>query len=843
MAVATRAYRGVERHQEIDPGRRRDDVRSTWQRMADGLDKPGGALFGFMMLAILVCSVGLLLPGAGEVAFGIALAVYASRYSFGKRRWTVPYRIPAHLFHSTGIKFLDSSTSKPGDAVWYHGRETNTNRQVWSAANDLRTHRLVVGTTGSGKTEELLGAIFNALILDSGAMLVDAKADPKTVDSLMNVVRVFGRDEDLLITNYIMGGRDFADGLDNRRSHTYNPLSSGSAAMKSELMVSLLDGGQNGGSDMWQGRAVNFMEAICPPLSFLADRGFVLFNPKLLCDFYLIENIENLLWFGIFIDLNGKMINLKQGGDDYRRIYNTMSEKYCGNLRLYMQNIPAYSIPKEPHRPVQMDEALWNVFMNRPNPPQEEENDKDKKKAQSAEKAREEVLRQHGFITMQLVRATGNLTFNYGHIYNDEIGEINYRDVLLNRRVLMVLLPALERSKPTMEQLGKLALASIKGLLATLLDTPLEGCRREIIDARPSNAPVPFPIVLDEYGQIALPGFSVVPAQARSYGVSMTFGTQDYASLVRNNKEEGEATWENTNLRHCGRMTGGEESETFKRIAGAAGQAIVSVSQGMEYVKGAVERFRVSDNSTLEKVSRVNADDLSQQQDGEFHMIVGTKADEGKGARNAGGPRVVRYLAFYTGNVPVADTMRLVPYVQVKKFSDTERDDIARNEAVAQRLVGSTSAEVSAAVDPILREAIREARVAAGQAPAASDACEDLIDKFLFFARAMKWQISPAQMDRWLEGYDKEVRRDIAERAAQRIASAGANAALRAAEATARDSGVDPRVAKRHTDLAAMIVAAWKAANLAPPKQDDVPGRQAAIARAKAAEARPVLVH
>ena len=260
--VKGRTYRGVERHQEIEPARRRDDVRTAWRRVSDRLDTPNGALYSFMGLSFLVCTLGVLLPGAGEISALLAAGVYGTKYAFGKRRWDAPYRVPAYLAHIAGIKFLDSSTGKPGDGLIYHGSEINTGKQVWSSARDTTTHRLVIGTTGSGKTEELLGNIFNALLLDSGAMMVDGKSDPKTVDSLVRICRVVGREEDVLIKNYVMGGRDFASGLDDRRSHTYNPLSSGSAAMKSELMVSLLDTGQGNGSDMWQGRAINFMEGI-----------------------------------------------------------------------------------------------------------------------------------------------------------------------------------------------------------------------------------------------------------------------------------------------------------------------------------------------------------------------------------------------------------------------------------------------------------------------------------------------------------------------------------------------------------------------------------------------------
>ena len=381
-----------------------------------------------------------------------------------------------------------------------------------------------------------------------------------------------------------------------------------------------------------------------------------------------------------------------------------------------------------------------------------------------------------------------------------------------------------------MEQLGKMAVASIKGVLATLLDTPLEGDRRTIIEGRPSNAPVPYGIICDEYGYYVVPGFAVAPAQARSYGVSMTFGVQDYPSLTRANKEEGEATWENTNLRHCGRMTGGEESETYKRIAGAGGYAFVNTAQGMEFKRGAVDRFRVSDQTTLEKVHRINSDDLAQQENGEFHLIVGSKSDAGGGAAPTGGARVVRYMAFYTGDVPVPDELRLVHYVQVKPPSDSERDDIARNEAVAQRLARTTPDGLRAAIEAD---------------PEAADVREDLITKFLYYCRAMSWQVSVPEMRRWLDRYDERAREEIARKAARRAADAGAGTVLRATGAVVRSAMTDRRLAALHLDLAGAVVAGGKRANAdaAVVEEARTTERTAAAAREKTVEARAALVH
>lgn len=771
--MAQKVFRGVEAHQEVSIANRRDDVRSIWTRLGDALDTPRGTAMYFGVLAGLAAVPLCFVPGSGEVGVCAALATLSLRYNYKTRLWEAPFRVPAYLGKKLGLK--DGTTGRAAQGLIYLGREINTNRQVWATPNDVRTHRLVIGTTGSGKTEEILGNTFSTLALDSGAMMVDGKSDPKTFNSLFAVCRVLGRDEDMFVLNYIMGGRDFADGMDSRRSHTYNPLGSGSAAMKSELMVSLLDSGSGGGGDMWQGRAISFLEAICPPLSYLADRGIVLFNPGLLCEYFLLENIENLLWFGILRDMNGNNVDLKHGTDDQRRIFNTLTEKYCGNLRVYVENLPGYSAvkPKKPHNPSYMSQEEFGAYMSdlqvRWKAYVESAGaEGDDKKKQTAEQTRGKVLEQHGFITMQLVRATGNMTFNYGHIYNDEIGEINYRDMLLNRRIQLVMLPALERSKQTMEQLGKMAVSSIKGVLATLLDTPLEGRRREIIDGRPSNAEIAMSVTLDEYGYYVVPGFAAAPAQARSYGVSITFGTQTYTDLLKGNKEEGEATWENTNLRECGRMTGGEKSETFSKFAGAAGQATVSVAQEMDYNYGvSFDRFTLGRGSRLEKVDRISSDDLVQQQDGEFHLVVGAKSKMVGGTAKHGAAKVVRLLAFYTGNIPQPDRLALVHYVQVKAFSEAERDTVMQNEGIARALAG------------ISDEALHTAMMEKAKVLRSKRGREYVLERFMWRAGmgagagrgtdamardegAGGWDMSKADIVRWLDRYDAMRLKEIA---------------------------------------------------------------------------------
>lgn len=743
--VNKKNYQGTSSTNEVRANLRRDDTRSFTKKLSNALDTPNGTLIYFIGIAFTVATVGVFLPFSGEIGLLIAIITVLLKYNYTSRRWSAPFRVPEYLLKKTQINYKDDTLGgKTGSGQIYMGHDLETNEEIWATSNDLRTHRLVVGTTGSGKTEEIMGNIFNALALNSGSMLIDGKSDPKTFASIFRLCRLFGREEDLQVLNYIMGGRDFAAGLDSKRSNTFNPLSLGSPAMKSELMTSLLDSA-SAGTDMWQNRAIAFLDAIVPPLSFLADKGFLLFNAKLLCDFYLLDNIENLVWFGIFRDQNGEMINLKDGDEDYRRIYQILWEKYFPSMQLYLQNLPGYRIPTSPHKLVGMTQAEYHRIILKEKPPSmtEEEYKRmaekiEKDEKLGDEKRREKVLEQHGYITMQLVRASGNLTFNYGHIYNDQIGEINYRDILLNRRFLLVMLPALERASQNMEQLGKMAVSSVKGVLATMLDTPLEGSYRKIIEGRPSNAKIPYFIICDEYGYYVVKGFAVAPAQGRSYGVSITFGTQDIASLSKADKAEGEATWENTNLRSAGRLNGGEESETFKKFQGAAGKAYVQMAKTADFSRSKIDNFRLSDQSSLELVDRLSIDDLAQQQDGEFHLVVGVKSKGNSGAL------VRRYLAFYTGDIGKTDDLRLVPYCQVKMFSDTERQNIVRNEAIASYLTNVGSEKLTQTImDSSAYETVKN----------------DIIAQF--FSTFGKWDdLSEETVRQWVDDYDERLEQE-----------------------------------------------------------------------------------
>ena len=76
---------------------------------------------------------------------------------------------------------------------------------------------------------------------------------------------------------------------------------------------------------------------------------------------------------------------------------------------------------------------------------------------------------------MQLTRVFTSLADTYGHIMRTNLADVDLKDVVLNRRILVVLLPALEKSPDELSNLGKIVIASLKAMMAAGLGENVEG--------------------------------------------------------------------------------------------------------------------------------------------------------------------------------------------------------------------------------------------------------------------------------------------------------------------------------------------------------------------------------
>ncbi len=163
--------RGVEAHHEVDPTRLLRDTRTPGERI--------GAFFSdssnVAILLVVLGAIGYVYPVSsffGAILGGIAY-LYAS-----SRKQKLPFRLPM-VARTKDYNDLIPGIKKPYMArgITYFGNDIKNAEELWFANEDMRTHALIFGSNGSGKTEALVSIAYNALVQGSGFIYVDGKGD------------------------------------------------------------------------------------------------------------------------------------------------------------------------------------------------------------------------------------------------------------------------------------------------------------------------------------------------------------------------------------------------------------------------------------------------------------------------------------------------------------------------------------------------------------------------------------------------------------------------------------------------------------------------------------------
>ena len=347
----------------------------------------------------------------------------------------------------------DPANRKPRQAAGTHyvGRDALTGQELWLTNEDARQHASIPGTTGAGKTTAILGQLANSLAMGSGFVLVDGKADNKLFGEVMALARRFGREDDVLALNFLV-----ASGV--KESNTFNPFAAGNADAIRELLVSQL--GEQQSSDqngVFRGRAVALIGTIAPVLAWMRDTYGISINIE------AIRFSMELRWIGILAVHKVFLVRNRTGGNPDEIPVPDIPDEILYPLQAYLGEIPGYDTS-----------VAWNQ-------------QKDSKPSE-----------QHGFALMYFTNTFTQLSVSLGHIFKVQAGDIDMRDVVLNRRILVVNLPALENSDDTLAALGKIVVASLRGMMAQMLGARLEGKPDEIFSLKPGTGDGPFYIVFDE---------------------------------------------------------------------------------------------------------------------------------------------------------------------------------------------------------------------------------------------------------------------------------------------------------------------------------------------------------
>ncbi|MEC8063869.1 MAG: TraM recognition domain-containing protein [Pseudomonadota bacterium] len=632
----SRSRRGLSQDQEQDQQRLIRDVRPIGQRISDFFKEPTNV--GYLILALGVLSFVF-----SFISSLIFLIIMISFIVATTQRVRLPFRMPMRSKEKDYGDMAPNGKPRSARGIYFFGNELDKKTELWFANEDMRTHCLIFGSTGSGKTESLVSIAYNALVQGSGFIYVDGKGDNSLFAKIFSLMKQMGREDDILLINFMTGARDIIGAQEKRMSNTMNPFASGSSSMLSNLVTSMLDSGSGGSDgDMWKGRAIAFVEALFKILVYQRDAGNILLDPDTIRNYFALERLEAIAADKVFIRDGQFDISLEGVPDVVMQ-----------PIENYLKTLPGYV--------------------------------KERKGKQVST-----VFEQHGFITMQLTRTFTTFADTYGHIMRTKLAEVDLKDVVLNRRVLVVLLPALEKSPDELANLGKVVIASMKTMMAAGLGDAVEGTYQDVITRKPTSASTPFLCVLDEYGYYAVKGFAVVPAQARSLGFSVIFAGQDLPAFQKSSKEEAASIGANTNIKICMKLE--DPTDTWEFFMKGAGESYVTAVESFSAQNPTITgAYSDTKSAKTEKRARIDLLDLKEQTEGQMHIFFKSK--------------IIRASSFYVNPEPVK-AMRLNVFVKVDLPKDAELYNLVKSIEDFEELTQHGLPKFNAEIDNDIAKAI-----------------------------------------------------------------------------------------------------------------------------------------
>ncbi len=497
-------------------------------------------------------------PVLASPLFCIGLIMFILRCVLAARE-RLPFRMPL------GCGCRDKGDPLPGrrgyagaEGIFYLGNRVQDSQELWLKAKDILTHALLFGTTGSGKTETLVSLSYNALATGSGLFYIDPKASPKLAVQIWQMARYLGRDDDFRVLNYGTSGK--IKGKSPRRlSNTNNPFTFGSAEALTQLLVSLMPA-SDGANSIFADKAQALISGVMYALVDLRDKGHIKLSTSVIRDALALEQCVAL----------------------------AMRPELDRESRASIQAALATS--------------GWVAGRELKDQP-------------------ESFAEQFGYAQSYFGKALSSLTDTYSHIYGAEDGEVDFADAIMERRILVVLLPSLEKAPAELASLGKISLSAIRNACAVGLGANIEGNASDVLEALPTDAVGigPYLCIVDEYAAIVTPGFEVVLTQGRGLGIAAIVASQDYAGILEADKKGAQQMVANTSIKIAMKMQDAEK--TWELFRGLAGQGTVLRTTGFSVKENADLNYHDALSTTVEQEDRLSLRDLQEQIEGEAHFL------------------------------------------------------------------------------------------------------------------------------------------------------------------------------------------------------------------------------
>jgi len=548
-------------------------VGPSW--LADTLSQPGTLAWG-MGTAV---ATGVIYPVS--LLLSLPVLSFWSLVVAPGGRWQMPMRMPADMDRE------DPSTDREVPAkvlgflpitririhtdraagILYAGylRGKNAGRELWLSMDDLTRHVLMFGTTGAGKTETLLGWVFNALCWGKGLVFSDHKAQNDVALAVASLARRFGREDDLRMMNFITGGRSRAQELlEDVKGRPQTNSTNAFGIMQETYTINLMDsmlpktGNGDGG---WQEKARSMNQALIFALVYKCRREGTVMSQRTIQAHLPLRKIA-----GLYI----------QAVDEQ------WHEDICRVLENYLSTLAGFDMDKV------ATPSEWDPEANR----------------------------QHGYLMQQFTRMLSLFNDTYGHVFARDAGDIDLRDVVHNDRILTVLVPALEISANEGSTLGRLYQSQLAMILSQDLGEKLEGRPRDIMIVRKFKDRFPFLWIIDEVGAGYSEKLGELATQIRSLGYCLLLAGQEVQRLKT---AAGDAVWTlvaNMGTRITGKIM--DPKDTLEILQLMAGTEYRAEMNAMVRQDGLAGGSWTDDNRVqLREQKKVDVEEVQALQEGE----------------------------------------------------------------------------------------------------------------------------------------------------------------------------------------------------------------------------------
>ena len=458
-------------------------------------------------------------------------------------------------------------------------------------------------------TEVLLGICAQPLMWSSGFLFVDGKGTPPFYARVFSLCKRFGRQDDLRVINFMGAeGSDAPSGGPSSQTNTMNPFARGTADQLTNMLISLMgDSGSSG--DMWKGRAAQLISSAMSVLVELRDSGDLLLDVQAIRDFLPLgkgvwgRQAQPPARPGMARPgAPGAPASGMEGVTDAE--WEAMKEK-PGMIELYLRSLRGEFSTRSALALKGFFDSLPGFILD---------------KAWSGQEQDGKTLEQYGYLSMQLTKPLGSLADDFGHIFRTPLGEVDMNDVVFQRRILVVLLPALQKAPDEIKNCGKIIIAMLKAMMGLASGDKIDGSRLQIIESSATKSSTPFVVVADEIGYYMVDGVDVMMAQARSLNFCVIPAGQDLQAMKKGGSTVADSVSANARLTIIGATEDAKETRQF--VMDKIGRGHVAATSSYQSQSGMMgSQYTDQMSVSFQETELVTLQELQGLQAGEFYML------------------------------------------------------------------------------------------------------------------------------------------------------------------------------------------------------------------------------